>query len=90
LRSAESDDTGALKQWFLTGDAPPQGDVNTLQRGAGSYVLCNMHSFINKLTNKYICLHNLFIVRAREIKAHTSKGRGREKVKNHCSEKYGQ
>jgi len=90
LRSAESDDTDALNQWFLTGDAPPQGGFNALQGGAGSYVLCNMHSLMNKLTNKYICLHNLFIVRGHEIKANTSRGRDREKVKNHCSKKYGQ
>jgi len=35
---AESDDTGALNQWFLTGDAPPQGGRQYTSRGCG--LLC--------------------------------------------------
>jgi len=40
----------------------PQGSVNGFQGAAKPYVLCNMESVINKSTNKYICLYNLFIV----------------------------
>jgi len=32
--------------------------------GARPYALCNMERLINKLINKYICLCNLFIVKA--------------------------
>jgi len=55
------------------------------ERGASPYVLCNRENLINKLTNEYICLYNLFIIRG-GLKQRTVAlwGRGREKVKNHC------
>jgi len=38
------------------------------QGGANPCSLCNMGSLINMFTNKYICFHNLFIVRGLETK----------------------
>jgi len=63
----------SLVQWFLTGHASPGGESIHF-KGARTLMRSNMHSLINKLTNKYICLHNLFIVRGREIKANYLKG----------------
>jgi len=40
-----------------------QGGVNRFQREHEPYAFCSMESLINKLTNKYICLKNLFIIR---------------------------
>ena len=56
------------------GRAPSQGNVNTFHGGTSSHALCNMDSLINKLTNKYICLYNLFIVMGAWNKGQLLKG----------------
>ena len=78
----------ALAQWFLTG-----GDVNkfiNFQEGANLYAPYNMESFINKFTNKYICLgYTVYLKSAGlETKNNCLGRRDRKKVKNHCSSVY--
>jgi len=51
-----------LDQCFLTGEAHlPRGASINFKGGATPCALCNMDSFINKLTDKYICLHKFFV-----------------------------
>jgi len=45
-----------LNQWFLT-----KGVSVDFKECASPYAHCNMECLINKLTNKYICLHNMFL-----------------------------
>jgi len=42
--------------------------------GGSPYALCNVDSLINKLTNNFICVCNLFIARGLETKAKYLKG----------------
>jgi len=41
----------------------PRGASINFKEGTSPCVFCNMESLINKLTNKYICICNLFVVR---------------------------
>jgi len=62
------------------GGAPPQGGVIKFQGGARPpCALRNMDSFINKLTDKYICLHKFFVFKGAWHKGQLLKGGAVEK-----------
>jgi len=64
-----------LEQWFLTeGARLSRGASMDFKGGASPYALCNTESLIKKLTNEYIYLNNLFIVRGLDTKDNYSKG----------------
>jgi len=56
------------------GGAPPRGASINFKGGATPCALRNMDSFINKLTDKYICLHKFFVFKGLDTKDNYLKG----------------
>jgi len=59
---------------LIRGGRLPRGASIGFKGGASPYALCDMESLINKLTKKYFCLCNSFIVRRTSNKGQLLKG----------------